>query len=76
MKAKFAMLIRDYFGTKIKGYDVAMRKVTRGHPLSYEDEMRNKKTSRKRSSVERCFAFTKRVCKAGHIAVTTIGRIR
>ena len=42
MKAKFAMRIRDYFGAKTKGYDAAMRKATRDHPLSYEDEMCNK----------------------------------
>lgn len=32
MNAKFAMLIRDYFGEKTKGYDAAMRNATRGHP--------------------------------------------
>ncbi len=67
MKAKLAMLIRDYFGAKTKGYDVAMRKATGCHPLNYEDEMRIKIISSKRSPVERYFAFTKRVCKAGHI---------
>ena len=67
---------KGYFGAKTKGYDAAMRKATRGHPLSYEDEMRNKRISSKRSPVERYFAFTKRVCKAGHVAVTTIGRVR
>ncbi len=76
MKTKFAVLIRAYFGAKTKGYDAAMRKATRGHPLSYEDEMRNKRISSKRSPVEWYFAFAKRVCKAGHIAVTTIGRVR
>ena len=67
---------KGYFGAKTKGYDAAMRKATRGHPLSYEDEMRNKRISSKRSPVERYFAFTKRICKAGHVAVTTIGRVR
>ncbi len=76
MKAKSAMLIRDYFGAKTKGYDVAMRKATGGHPLSYEGEMRNKRISSKRSPVERYFAFTKRVCNSGHVAVTTTGRVR
>ena len=52
-----------------------MRKATRGHPLSYEDEMRNKRISSKRYPVERYFAFAKRVCKAGHVAVTTISRV-
>ncbi len=76
MKAEFAMLIKGYFGAKTKGYDAAMRKATRGHPLSCEDEVRNKRLSSKRSPVERYFAFIKRVCKAGHVAVTTIGRVR
>ena len=38
--------------------------------------MRNKKISNKRSSVERLFVFTKKVCKAGYVAVTTTGRVR
>ena len=38
MKAKFAMLIRDYFGANIKRYDSAARKSTRGHSLNYEDD--------------------------------------
>ncbi|MGI6016628.1 MAG: hypothetical protein ACOX84_08940, partial [Methanothrix sp.] len=40
---------KAYFGAKTKGYDAAMKKATRGHPLSYKDEMRNKRISRKRS---------------------------
>ena len=64
------------FGAKTKGYDAAMRKATRGHPLSYEDEMRNKRISSKKFPVEWYFAFTKRICEAGHVAVTTICRGR
>jgi len=67
---------KGYFGAKTKGYDAAMRKATRGHPLSYKDKIRNKRISSKRSPVERFFAFTKRVCKAGHVTVTTIARVR
>ena len=67
---------KRYFGAKAKGYDAAVRKVIRSHPLSYKDEMRNTRISGKRFPVERYFAFTKRVCKAGHVAATTIGRIR
>ena len=52
------------------------RILTMCHPLSYEDEMRNKRISSKRSPVERHFAFTKRVCKAGHVAVATISKVR
>ena len=67
---------KGYSGAKTKGYDAAMRKATRGHPLSYKDEMRNKRISSKRSPVERFYAFIKCVCKSGHVAVTTIPRVR
>ena len=69
------MQIRDYFGAETKGYDAVMRKATRGHPLSYRDVIRNKRISRKRSPAERYFAFTKKGCKAGHVAVAAI-RVR
>ena len=65
---------KGYFGAKTKGYDAAMRKAARGHPLSYEDEMRNKRIPSKRSPVERYFAFIKKVCKAGYVVSTAIGR--
>jgi transposase, IS5 family len=67
---------KGYFGAKTKGYDAAMKKATRGHPLSYKDEIRNKRISSKRSPVERFYAFIKCVCKGGHVAVTTIPRVR
>jgi len=67
---------KGYFRAKTKGYDVAMKKATRGYPLSCKDEMRNKRISRKRSPVERFYAFIKCGCKAGHVAVTTIPRVR
>ena len=41
-----------------------MKKATRGHQLSYKDEMRNRRISMKRSPVERFYAFIKCVCKA------------
>ncbi len=67
---------KGYFGAKTEGYDAAMKRATRGHPLSYEDEMRNRRISSKRSPVERPYAFIKCVCKAGHVAVTTISRVK
>ncbi len=67
---------KGYSGAKTKGYDAAMKKATLGHPLSYKDEMRNRRISSKRSPVERFYAFIKCVCKAGHVAVTTIPRVR
>jgi transposase, IS5 family len=66
---------KGYFGAKTKGYDAAMGKATRDHPLSFEDEMHNKVISSKRYSMERYSAFTKRGCKVGHVAFTTIGRV-
>jgi hypothetical protein len=35
------MLIKDNLGAKTKGYDAAMKKGTRGHPLRDMDGMRN-----------------------------------
>jgi IS5 family transposase len=67
---------KGYFGAKTEGYDAAMKRATRGHPLSCRDEMRNKRISCKRSPIERFFAFTKRVCKAGHVTVTSVARVR
>ena len=67
---------KGFFGAKTKGYDAAMKRATRGHPLSYKDEMRNKRISAKRAPVERFYAFIKCVCKAGHVAVTTTQRVR
>ena len=66
---------KGYFGAKTKGYDAAMKKATRGHPLSYKDDMRNRRISSKRSPVERVYAFIKSVCRAGHVAVTTVARV-
>lgn len=67
---------KGYFGATTKGYDAAMRKATRGCPLSYNDKMRNSRISSIRSPVERTFAFIKRVAKAGHSTVTTVRRTR
>jgi IS5 family transposase len=67
---------KGYFGAETKGYDAAMRKATRGHPLSCNDEMRNKRISKIRAPVERIFAFIKRICNAGHVMVTTVARVR
>lgn len=51
-----------------------MKKMTRGHSLSYKDEMCSKRISHKSSPVERFYAFIKGVCKAEHVAVATIPR--
>ena len=67
---------RGYFGAKTKGYDAAMKKATRGHPLSHKDELRNRRISSKRAPVEMAHAFIKRIYKAGQVIVTTIPRVR
>ena len=51
--------------------DATMKKATRRYQLSYKGEMRNKRISRIRSPVERIFAFSECVCKAGHVMVTS-----
>ena len=65
---------KGYFGAETKAYDAAMRRATRGHPLSIFDLMRNDRISKKRSPVERCFSVMKTVFRAGHVRVTTIER--
>jgi transposase, IS5 family len=65
---------KGYDGAKTLGYDAAMKKATRGHKLGIRDILRNKRISKKRSQVERCFAVTKRAHKTGHVQVTTIAR--
>jgi IS5 family transposase len=65
---------KGYHGAKTKGYDASMKKAARGHPLSVSDLLRNKRISKKRSPVERCFSVMKTVFKSGHVMVTTVER--
>ncbi|MHB8118463.1 MAG: transposase [Methanothrix sp.] len=65
---------KGYYGAKCVGYDAAMAKATRGHGLSIQDILRNKRIGSKRAKVERCFSVMKRVFKAGHVMVTTVKR--
>ena len=65
---------KGYFGAETKGYDAAMRRVTRGHPLGIFDLLRNERICKKRSPVERCFSVMKTVFRAGHVRVTTVER--
>jgi transposase, IS5 family len=51
-----------------------MKKATRGYKLGIRDILRNKRISKKRSYIERCFAVMKRSHKAGHVLVTTVAR--
>ena len=51
-----------------------MKRSARALPLSVFDELRNKRISRKRSPVERCFSVMKIVFRAGHVMVTTVER--
>ena len=65
---------KGYHGAETKGYDAAMKRAARGHPLSIFDELRNKRISSIRSPVERCFSVIKIVFKSGHVMVTTVER--
>ena len=65
---------KGYDGAKTRGYDAAMKKATRGHKLGIRDILRNKRISKKRSHIERCFAVMKRAHKEGHVLVTTVAR--
>lgn len=65
---------KGYHGAKTMGYDASMRRATRGHPLSIFDILRNRRISKKRSPVERCFSVMKTFFKAGHVMVTTVKR--
>jgi IS5 family transposase len=65
---------KGYDGAKTRGYDAAMKKATRGHKLGIRDILRNRRISKKRSHIERCFAVMKRAHKAGHVLVTTVAR--
>jgi len=65
---------KGYHGAETRGYDASMKRAARGHPLSIFDELRNKRISRIRSPVERCFSVIKIVFKSGHVMVTTVER--
>ena len=65
---------KGYHGAETRGYDASMKRAARGHPLSIFDELRNKRISRIRSPVERCFSVIKIVFKSGHVKVTTVER--
>ena len=65
---------KGYDGAKTRGYDAAMKKATRGHKLGIIDLLRNKRISRTRSHIERCFAVMKRGHKGAHVYVTTVAR--
>ena len=52
-----------------------MKRAARGHPLGISDILRNKRISKKRSPVERCFSVMKTVFKAGHVMVTTVKKV-
>ncbi|MDH5200372.1 MAG: IS5 family transposase [Candidatus Bathyarchaeota archaeon] len=71
-----AYLDKAYFGVEIRGCSAAMRRGTRGHPLSIWDRLRNRRINRKRAPGERPFAVIKRVFGLGHVLVTSVERVR
>ena len=65
---------KGYAGAETKGYDASMTKASRGHKLGIRDLLRNKRISKKRAHIERCFAVIKRSHNGGHVSVTTVAR--
>ena len=66
---------RGYSGAASKGFDAAMKKGARGHPIGIRDKLRNKRISKKRAPVERPYAIIKNVFGSGHVRVTTVPRV-
>lgn len=66
---------KGYSGAESKGYDAAMKKGARGHPIGIRDKLRNKRISVKRAPVERPYAVIKNVFGSGHVRVTTVPRV-
>jgi len=66
---------RGYSGASCKGYDAAMKKAARGHPLGIRDKLRNKRISKKRAPGERPYAVMKNVFNVAHVKVTTVARV-
>ena len=73
-KDEVAYRDKGYFGASCRGYDAAMRRGVRGHPLGIRDKLRNKRIARKRSPGERPFAVIKNIFGLGHVRVTTVAR--
>ena len=65
---------KGYAGAETRGIDASMKKATRGHKLGIRDVLRNKRISKKRAPIERCFSVIKRAHKSGHVCVTTVAR--
>ena len=67
---------KGYQGVKPRGWNAAMKRAARGHPLSIWDRLRNRRINRKRAPGERPFAVIKRVFGSGHVLVTSLPRVR
>jgi IS5 family transposase len=67
---------KGYFGVAPRGFDAAMRRGVRGHPLGDADRLRNRRIGLKRRPIERTFAVVKRVFNGGRVLVTSLPRVR
>ena len=67
---------KGYFGSECRGIDGTMDRSVRGHSLPLKSIRRNIRISRIRSMVEHPYAFFKRMCRFGHVMVTTVQRVR
>ena len=65
---------KGYQGAVPHGYDVTIKRASRGHPLGIRDRLRNTRINRKRAPGEGPFTVIKRVFHAGYVMVTTVPR--
>jgi IS5 family transposase len=66
---------RGYFGAKSRSYDATMKRAVKEHSLRMSDILRDKIISSKRVQMERVYAVTKKMFKAGKFLATTVQRV-
>jgi len=66
---------RGYFGAKSRSYDETMKRSVKENSLRMSDILRDKIISSKRAQMERVYAVTKKMLKAGKFLATTVQRV-
>ena len=66
---------RGYFGAKSRSYDETMKRAVKENSLRMSDILRDKIISSKRAQMERVYAVTKKMFKAGKFLATTVQRV-
>ncbi|MBU4547512.1 MAG: hypothetical protein KKA38_07280 [Euryarchaeota archaeon] len=66
---------KAYSFAKCRGFNAAMKRAVRDHPLKIRNKLRNKWIAKKRVPGERPFAVIKNVFKTAHTLLTAIPRV-